>query len=151
MSKTFDKALHNFMYDVASGDATRHLLELGYTVDEIYEKLEFPTPKSKIADTVLRYYIDNGMVLLERPVASVEKVTYVKEYGAYGRSSLRKKVEVVEIDCDDYIECDFGKQLYKNHRIDNSAGYPDRLIKHLEMLPWPLKNVWVSKKILSQQ
>ena len=41
----FDRALANFINDVASGDAVRHMADQGLTVSEITARLQFSTEK----------------------------------------------------------------------------------------------------------
>ena len=79
MSKDyFQSALADFTGDVASGDAIRHLADLGYSIDEIHERLDFPTPKEKIASTVWKHLLRTGVVCLEEPDGKPrEKVSYV--------------------------------------------------------------------------
>ena len=43
--KYFKKALESFTRDFAAGDAIRAFADKGYTVEEIYAKLDFPIPK----------------------------------------------------------------------------------------------------------
>ena len=92
----FSKALSNFTNDIASGDAIRHLADLGYTVNEIHDRLDFPTPHSRIADTVWKHYIDTGVIRLEEPDGRpVEKISYVREYDNLGRAYFKQVREVV--------------------------------------------------------
>jgi hypothetical protein len=92
----FSKALSNFTNDIASGDAIRHLADLGYTVNEIHDRLDFPTPHSRIADTVWKHYIATGVIRLEKPDGRpVEKVSYVREYDSLGRAYFKQVREVV--------------------------------------------------------
>ena len=117
MSKEFNQALGQFVTEMASGGAIRHLSDLGYTVDEIVQKLDYPTPKEKVAEIVFQYYIDTGKVCLAEPREEVEKTSFVKDQGAYGRTSMRKVVEKVAVKVEDYVPCDFGKQMYQKKKI----------------------------------
>lgn len=90
----FQKALSNFMFDVASGGAIRHLSDLGYPVGRIQKQLNFPTPYERIQQTVWEHLLDKGVLRREEPGAGGSKETYeyVAEYDRYGRKSFRKKV-----------------------------------------------------------
>ena len=46
--KTFNNALKNFTFDMASRGAIRHLFDLGLTAGEIHDELTFPTPVEAI-------------------------------------------------------------------------------------------------------
>ena len=109
----FDKALSNFVFDFASGGAIRHLADLGYTVTEIVGRLDFPTPKERVAEAVWKHYINIGKIRLDKSLNSgvIEKISYVKEQGKYGRTSMRRVVEKVEAPMKSYIACDFGKNI----------------------------------------
>lgn len=88
----FKNALSGFVFESASGAAIRHLADLGYTVKQIMEKLTYPAPYEKIQETVWKHLADTGVLLLKEPGTELPKsnVTYVKEYGKYGRVSLRQ-------------------------------------------------------------
>lgn len=90
----FKKALSNFVHEVASGGAIRHLADLGYTAAEITKKLEFPTPYEKVQKTVWEYFLEKGILLTGEPGngKQQESYTYVTDYDEYGRSSLRRVV-----------------------------------------------------------
>ena len=145
MEKLFDKALADFVNDMASGDAIRHMADRGMTVCEIAEHLSFPTEKSRIAKTVWKHYIDTGKIRLTPPESGRgRKVSYVKEEGPYGRVSFRQVVEELPAQEAEYIRCDFGKQLYKDE-----GGFRKKLQilsetdrDYILDLPWPLTDVW---------
>ena len=83
--KTFQKALSNFTFDMASRGAIRHLADLGYSAAEIHDHLDFPTPISQIEEELRAYQA-------EKDASDASGVTYeyVKETDAYGRTSLRR-------------------------------------------------------------
>ena len=83
--KTFQNALSNFTFDMASRGAIRHLADLGYSADEIHDRLDFPTPASQIEDELRAYQA-------EKDAADASGITYeyVRETDAYGRTSLRR-------------------------------------------------------------
>jgi hypothetical protein len=142
----FSQALSDFTHDVASGGAIRHLADQGYTVQEIYEKLDFPTPFSKIQETVWKHYVKTGVILLSEPRTdtSKERVSYVKEYGSCGRTSFRRVVEPLELPTREYLPCDFGRQIYKDR-----AAFEKKLSillpkdrDYILGLPWPLQTAY---------
>ena len=165
----FSKALSNFTNDIASGDAIRHLADLGYTVNEIHDRLDFPTPHSRIADTVWKHYIDMGVIRLNEPDGRpVEKVSYVREYDSLGRAYYKQVREVVmpggcTASQDDvthspksqsdgvedsaplkYIPVDFGIKIYQNRAAfeESLSDLEPRDRDYILSLPWPLKTVW---------
>ncbi len=64
----FRDALADFMHDAASGDAVRHLVDLGYTTNAILQRLDFPTPRERVEKAVYRRLIEKGVLLEELPV-----------------------------------------------------------------------------------
>lgn len=90
----FQNALSNFTHEVASGGAIRHLTDMGYTVKQISERLDFPTPFERVQRQVWERLLETETVLTEEPGSSHrEKTDYVREYDKYGRASFRRVVE----------------------------------------------------------
>lgn len=90
----FQKALSNFIFEVASDGAIRHLAGHGYTVSQISRKLSFSTPYERIQRIVWESLIDNRVLLLEEPgnAGRHQKVTYVQDKDSYGRTSFRQVI-----------------------------------------------------------
>ncbi len=90
----FKKALSDFALDAASGGAIRHLADRGYTANQIVRMLDFPTPFKRVQQTVWKYFLDQGIILLEEPERErgQAEYDYVTEYDAYGRKSFRRVV-----------------------------------------------------------
>lgn len=107
----FQNALSDFTHEVASGGAIRHLAGLGYTVKQISERLDFPTPYERVQREVWKYFQDTGVILCERPGEGKprEKVSYVQEYGQFGKVSFRR---VVETDSGETTKEILWKELY---------------------------------------
>ena len=96
----FKQALSSFAMDMASGGAIKHLTNQGYTVQQIANKLDFPTPYDKVQELVWKQMIENGCLLLEEPGNGTEheKVDYIQETDSLGRKSFRKVVVSCEND-----------------------------------------------------
>lgn len=85
----FKKALSNFTYDMASGDAIRYMTGQGYSVKQVMERLDFPTPIEQVQKTVWKCLLDTNVLLLDEPgTARKEKVEYVRTYDKYGKASF---------------------------------------------------------------
>ena len=157
-NKFFNQALADFTMDFASGDAIRSLADKGYSVEEIYKRLDFPTPKEKIRDMVWKHYIECGIIKLEDPAnsSSNKRVTYEKVQDNLGRTSF-KQVVIEEDESKEYVTIDFGKRLYKDKEAFlkelDILNPGDR--QYILDLPWPISTVWHEKnerieRILSQ-
>ena len=157
-NKYFNQALADFTMDFASGDAIRSLADKGYSVEEIYKRLDFPTPKEKIRDMVWKHYIECGVIKLEDPgnSSSNKRVTYEKVQDNLGRTSF-KQVVIEEDESKEYVAIDFGKRLYKDKEAFlkelDILNPGDR--QYILDLPWPISTVWHEKnerieRILSQ-
>ena len=138
----FQRALSDFVYDMASGGAIRHLADLGYTVRQIQEKLDFPTPYERIQKTVWKHLTDTGVIFPEGPRQGKtgEKVEYVREYDSYGRASFRRVVvpEVTSKPSEPCLLCCFGLLKYKDpERYEEvlRALEPEQA-EYIEGLPW---------------
>ena len=96
----FKQALSSFAMDMASGGAIKHLTNQGYTVQQIANKLDFPTPYEKVQELVWKQMIENGCLLLAEPGNGTEheKVDYIQETDSLGRKSFRKVVVSCEND-----------------------------------------------------
>lgn len=92
----FQEALSHFIHEAASGGAIRHLADLGYTVKQITEKLDFPTPYDRVQRAVWEHFLEEGVILEDEPGKGKPrgKVRYVKEYNRFGKSSFRRVAEI---------------------------------------------------------
>jgi len=142
--KEFNKALSNFVHDVASGGAVRHLADAGYSISEIAAQLDYPLPKEKIAAVMWEHFLNTGKICLEEPKEVHEKVRFVKEQDAYGKISFRKVVETVDNTERKYVLCEYGKALYQKKpeflQFLDSLEPGDR--EYIELLQWPLHPVY---------
>ena len=145
-SKEFNKALHDFAFDVAGGAAIRHLANLGYSVSEIKKRLDFPISEKQIGQAVWKHLIDTRVICLENPseININEKVTYVSCKGEYGRTYFKRVTEKIDSGEYKYIECNFGKLRYRDR-----VGFDEKVSEldiadqeYIRYLPWPLNTVW---------
>lgn len=88
----FKNALSSFTFEAAAGGAIRHLTDLGCTVKQITERLDFPVPYARVQKTVWDHLLDTGLLLLTEPGSGrpPEKAVYVEDHDKYGRISFRK-------------------------------------------------------------
>lgn len=94
----FGEALSNFTHDVASGGAIRHMVNLGYTVDEICRHLDFPTPRARVQETVFRYLTESGVLLGSLPIP--EEAFEVRMFGQQAvQEQGDKKTLQVSVPC----------------------------------------------------
>lgn len=98
----FQTALSNFATDAACGGAIRHLTDLGYTLDQIVERLSYPAPRTKVQQMMMEYLYESRVLLREEPSAALydKKEEFVQEQDAYGRRTLRRIVS----DCNGQFE-----------------------------------------------
>ena len=162
----FKKALSNFAFEMASGGAIRYLTDEGYTVRQIAERLDFPTPVEKIQAAVWARLLENGTLLIEEPGSRPKepKYTYIKEYNQNGRPSFRRETILREQSftpsihgsfssfitekCTEngasfsYVSLDFGLQLRigKFQPILNALN--SRQAEYIHGLPWEMRRVY---------
>ena len=92
----FQSALSDFTYEAASGGAVRQWTDLGYTVKQIMEKLDFPTPFPWVQKQVWERLTQTGAILLEEPGSPRQTQDFVWECDQYGRRSFRRIIKPVE-------------------------------------------------------
>lgn len=94
----FQTALSNFATDVACGGAIRHLTDIGYTLEQIVARLDYPTPRSKAQRIMMEHLYERRVLLLQEPSPAVfaQQAQFVEEQDAYGRRTFRK----ISIDSD---------------------------------------------------
>ena len=156
--KTFNNALKNFTFDMASRGAIRHLFDLGLTAGEIHDELTFPTPVEAIRNELWNYLTESKIILAEKPVSEDAGLRYefIKETNEYGKQSFRR-VAVggpsasenghAKHNCsanNSYIPVDFGREKYKDpDAYKNKLSLLKKEDKaYVEDLPWPLQTVW---------
>ena len=144
----FDRALADFVNDMASGDAVRHLADNGMTVSEIAARLSFPTEKKRVAEMVWKHFLNTGKIRLEAPEEDRgnrgKRISYVREEGPYGKVSFRRVTEELPAAGTGYVRCSFGREMYRDEegfrRRLEALDPSDR--EYILDLPWPLTDVW---------
>lgn len=109
----FENALSDFVYDVASGGAIRHLTDEGYSVDQIMERLDYPVSRERVEQTVYRYMTESGILLTALPVKEEEmKALRLKKVSRRNiLASLREQLRENGED-NSYMQCPFGEWLH---------------------------------------
>jgi len=142
--KEFNKALSNFINDAAAGGAVRHLADLGYSISQIADNLDYPIPREKIAGYMWEHFVNIGKICLEEPKQTQDIASFVKEQDGFGRISFRRVVTTVDNSHKQYVKCEFGKLLYK--KDENFLQALQKLEEgdkeYIELLPWPLTPVY---------
>lgn len=77
----FNKALHDFTFEVAVGGEIRHLMKLGYSEDEILKRLDYPISRDMLHEAMAKY---------EKKADSDSEYEIIREFDSYGRLSFRK-------------------------------------------------------------
>lgn len=90
----FQNALSSFVTEAACGGAVRHLADLGYTLDQIVARLDYPVSRAKVQRIMMEYLYESHVLLREEPSKPwpVGKARYIQEQNAYGRRTMRKDV-----------------------------------------------------------
>lgn len=91
-SRIFQSALSNFATDVACGGAIRHLTDIGYTLDQIVARLDYPVSREKAQRIMMEYLFQSRVLMREEPSDALfeEQTQFDVEQDAYGRRTLRK-------------------------------------------------------------
>lgn len=104
----FEEALSDFMHDAASGGAIRHLVDLGYSVEQMISALSYPTPRERVRKTAYRYMVETGLLLQKLPgEEDLRTVIFGNSDMEKAKEYLYKKIkENGEENC--YFSCPFG-------------------------------------------
>lgn len=88
----FQTALSNFVTDAACGGAVRHLTDIGYTLDQIVDRLDYPASRTKVQRIMMEYLYESRVLLREEPSEKLfaAQAQFVQEQDAYGRRSMRR-------------------------------------------------------------
>lgn len=88
----FQTALSNFVTDAACGGAVRHLTDIGYTLEQIVDRLDYPASRAKVQRIMMEYLYESRVLLREEPSGELfaPQAQFVQEQDAYGRRSMRK-------------------------------------------------------------
>lgn len=142
--KEFNKALSNFINDAAAGGAVRHLADLGYSISQIADNLDYPIPREKIAGYMWEHFVNTGKICLEEPKQTQDVANFVKEQDSFGRISFRRVVTTVDNSHKQYVKCEFGKLLYKKDEkfLQALQKLEEGDKEYVELLPWPLTPVY---------
>ncbi len=88
----FQSALSSFVTDAACGGAVRHLADIGYTLNQIVERLDYPAPREKVQKIMMAYLYESRVLLRKEPSEELfaAREQFVQEQDAFGRRSMRK-------------------------------------------------------------
>ncbi len=88
----FQSALSSFVTEAACGGAVRHLTDIGYTLDQIVDRLDYPAPRAKVQRIMMAYLYESCVLLREEPSEALfaPRTQFVQEQDDYGRRSFRK-------------------------------------------------------------
>ncbi len=136
----FEEALSDFVYDAASGGAIRHLVDLGYSLEQILQALSYPAPREKVQKTVYRYMLESGLLrktLLEEAGESRAGSTIPAEGFRPVRLDLSRKERVYQYlhekiqengEENVYLSCPFGIWFRQDgNRIADSERLREKL------------------------
>ncbi len=159
-NKHFEKALSDMKDNFAGRDGIKHLADLGYSMQEIRENLDFPFPMDKIGRVLWDYYVSNETILLKAPGSGAGSVNsrYIRKTDSYGKQSFIKVTE----ESSEAQQITWKKAVFKNnHDIfqtpfigeshafktfleSNSTGGPDYVSLDLGRLKSRKSTEWVS-------
>lgn len=105
----FEAALSDFVYDAASGRAIRHLVQCGYTTEQIMHLLNYPTPRYKVEKTVYRYLKETGVIVTQFPISLDQMQSVVIKCPSEDKLYCKLKQYIQENGQENsYLSCPFG-------------------------------------------
>lgn len=70
----FGKAMGNFVHEMAGAGAIRHMVDQGYSIPQIMERLDYPTPQRCVEETALKYMLKQGILSERLPDSDYRRV-----------------------------------------------------------------------------
>lgn len=141
----FEEALSDFTHDVASGGAIRHLVDLGYSTDQIMKRLDFPTSRERVEKMVYRQMVSTGILLEELPTPEEALTKSVRSPGKPGEfcAWLREAIEE-EGEENSYVSCPYGMwRRDREKRLAKAfACLTSREREYLMGIPWAMQMMY---------
>lgn len=113
----FEAALSDFVFDVAAGGAIRHLVDRGYSVEQIMKELDYPVPRARVEKAVYRHMTESGMLLSTLP-EETEKVRIFCLQEKEIKKFPEKLTTCIEESGEEnsYMECPFGTWIKNDEK-----------------------------------
>lgn len=113
----FEAALSDFVFDVAAGGAIRHLVDRGYSVEQIMRELSYPVPRAKVEKAVYRHLTESHILLAKLP-AEDEKLRIKILQGDKTAKFQKLLAEAIAESGEEnaYMECPFGQWKKKDEK-----------------------------------
>lgn len=140
--KYFEEALSDFVHDVASGRAIRHLVSSGYTTDQIMRQLDFPTPRERVEQTVYRCMTESGTLLEALPISEESMETILlKNTKPAQLAALLSEYLSADGEENSYVSCPFGmiRRDRENRLARMTACLTTREREYLLGIPWKMQ------------
>lgn len=141
----FQEALMDFTHDVASGGAVRHLVDLGYSTDQIIRELSFPTARGRIEQMVYRRMTETGILLEELPVPEKDmELRHLQHRSPVRICALLREMEAQNGEENSYVTCPFGMwRRDREKRLQEAlACLTGREREYILGLPLPMKMMY---------
>ena len=106
----FEQALSDFVFDVAAGGAIRHLVDSGYSIEQIMNKLDYPVPRAKVEKAAYRHMLESGILLPGLPEENEKMRIHLLQENGKGKfpETLAKYIAQYGEE-NAYMECPFGQ------------------------------------------
>lgn len=119
----FQQVLSHFTHEFANGDIIRKYAEKGFSIREIQEHLDFPTPSNQVHEIAWNHLLSINQILLSEPGSSQSnRYKYIKEISSYGKVSFRKvRIEDENDTSGSWTVLKFSTQELESSLIDSDA------------------------------
>lgn len=108
----FEDALSDFIHEMASAGAIRHLTDAGYSVEQIMDRLNYPTSRERVEQTVYRHMTESGILLAKLPMEEKDMKQYVLKKPSIRELNniLQEKIHANGEE-NSYMSCPFGAYM----------------------------------------
>lgn len=129
----FGKAMGNFVHEMAGAGAIRHMADQGYSIRQIMERLDYPTPQRRVEETALKHMLKQGILLERLPDSQYRRVNIPDPWD---RKQLSEAVYVrKERDGEEYSYVLLPIAGLKKDK-ESLSCLNDREREYLKGLPW---------------
>lgn len=135
----FEAALSDFIHEMTSAGAIRHLVDAGYSIEQIMKELDYPTPRGRVEQTVNQYMKESGILLSALPIETETMVQCRLNQPSIKELSnvLQEKIKINGIE-NSYMSCPFGVYAKSGHDIlkQRLSCLTNREQEYILGIPW---------------
>ncbi|MCM1156277.1 MAG: hypothetical protein NC314_11625 [Roseburia sp.] len=118
----FEEALSDFVFDAAAGGAIRHLVDRGFSVEQIMTQLSYPAPRARVEKAVYRHLQESGILMAKLPMEEGRMQALFLQDKNNGKMAEAIAANIAEYgEENSYMECPFG--MWRKTGLDKQEQF----------------------------